>query len=59
VGIAAFLAATVVFFIVFTRSLASPNLILSVLPILLIALLYYADSQWLKTLPPAQGDTVI
>jgi hypothetical protein len=34
-----------------------PNLFLFVLPILLIAFLFYADWQWLNPQPPAQIDT--
>jgi hypothetical protein len=38
-------------------SLHLPNLLLFVLPILLVAFLFYADWKWLKPQPPAQVDT--
>ena len=49
VGFVAFLIAAVAFAILFVRDIyALPNLFLFVLPILLIASLFYADWQWLK-----------
>lgn len=57
VGFAAFLAAAAVFSLFFVRDIyALPNLLLFVLPILLIAALFYADWQWLEPQPPAQVD---
>ena len=54
VGFVAFLAAAALFSFFFVRdSYALPNLLLFVLPILLIASLFYADWQWLKPQPPA------
>jgi hypothetical protein len=56
VGFVAFLAAAALFTVFFVRSIyALPNLLLFVLPILLIACLFYADWQWLKPPPPAQA----
>jgi uncharacterized membrane protein YidH (DUF202 family) len=52
VGFVAFLAAAAAFAFFFVRDLyALPNLLLFVLPILLIAALYYADWQWLRPQP--------
>lgn len=49
VGFVAFLIAAAAFVIFFVRDIyALPNLLLFVLPILLIASLFYADWQWLK-----------
>ncbi len=57
VGFVAFLVAAVLFTIFFVRSVYSlPNLLLFVLPILLVAFLFYADWKWLKPPPPAQVD---
>lgn len=49
VGFVAFLMAAAAFAALFVRDLyALPNLLLFVLPILLVASLFYADWQWLK-----------
>jgi hypothetical protein len=49
VGFAAFLIAAAAFAALFVRDIyALPNLLLFVLPILLVASLFYADWQWLK-----------
>jgi hypothetical protein len=49
VGFLAFLIAAAAFAVFFVRDIyALPNLVLFVLPILLIASLFYADWQWLK-----------
>ena len=49
VGFAVFLTAAIAFAIFFVRDMyALPNLLLFVLPILLIASLFYADWKWLK-----------
>ena len=49
VGFVAFLIVAVTFAVFFVRDIyALPNLVLFVLPILLIASLFYADWQWLK-----------
>jgi hypothetical protein len=49
VGFLAFLLAGAAFAVLFVRDIyALPNLVLFVLPILLIASLFYADWQWLK-----------
>lgn len=49
VGFVAFLIAAAAFAALFVRDLyALPNLLLFVLPILLVASLFYADWQWLK-----------
>ena len=49
VGFVAFLLAGAAFAVFFVRSIyALPNLVLFVLPILLIASLFYADWQWLQ-----------
>lgn len=56
VGFWAFLAAGVAFALFFVRSLdALPSLLLFVLPILLVAGLFYADWKWLGTEPLAAG----
>jgi hypothetical protein len=54
VGFAAFLIAAAAFALFFVRDIyALPNLVLFVLPILLIASLFYADWRWLPAqLPP-------
>jgi uncharacterized membrane protein YidH (DUF202 family) len=58
IGFVAFLAAAAAFAFFFVRGIFSlPNLFLFVLPILLIAFLFYADWQWLNPQPPAQIDT--
>lgn len=55
VGFAAFLAVAVFFTFFFVRDIeALPNLLLFVLPIFLIAALFYADWQWLAQ-PPTNG----
>ena len=57
VGFVAFLVAAALFSIFFVRSIyALPNLVLFVLPILLIAGLFYADWKWLKPQPTAEAD---
>jgi hypothetical protein len=57
VGFVAFLVAGALFAFFFVRSLyALPNLLLFVIPILLVAGLFYADWKWLKPRPPAQVD---
>lgn len=57
VGFVSFLIYGVVFAIFFTRSFALSNLLFFVFPILLIALLFYADWQWNKKLvPPPDPD---
>ena len=57
VGFVAFLAAAAIFSLFFVRDIHSlPSLLLFVLPILLIASLFYADWQWLEPQPPAQID---
>jgi hypothetical protein len=54
VGFVAFFIAAVGFALFFVRDIhALPNLLLFVLPILLIAGLFYADWQWLKPRAPA------
>ena len=58
VGFLAFLAAAALFTVFFVRDVESlPNLIIFVLPILMIAALFYADWQWLEPQPPAETDT--
>lgn len=53
VGFVAFLAAAVLFIIFFVRDLSAlPNLLLFVLPILMVALLFYADWRWLTPQQP-------
>jgi hypothetical protein len=60
VGFAAFLAAAVLFAFFFVRSIYSlSNLVLFVFPILLIAILFYADWKWVKPKPPVQIDAAI
>ncbi len=57
VGFVAFLAAGTLFAIFFVRDIyALPNLLLFVLPILLVACLFYADWKWLKPQSSAQAD---
>jgi len=57
VGFVAFLIAGALFSIFFVRSIyALPNLALFVLPMLLIAGLFYADWKWLKPRPQAQSE---
>lgn len=52
VGFIAFLVVAALFTIFFVRDIyALPNLLLFVLPILLVALLFYADWKWLKPRP--------
>jgi uncharacterized membrane protein YidH (DUF202 family) len=54
-GFVAFLVAAALFTVFFVRSIDSwPNLLLFVLPILLVAMLFYADWRWLQAPPPAQ-----
>ena len=54
VGFVAFLVAAALFTLFFVRDIyALPNLLLFVLPILLVAGLFYADWQWLRPQPPA------
>jgi len=56
VGFVAFLVAAALFSLFFVRDISAlPTLLLIVLPILLIASLFYADWQWLKPQPPAQA----
>ena len=56
VGFVAFLVAAALFSLFFVRDISAlPTLLLIVLPILLIATLFYADWQWLKPQPPAQA----
>ncbi len=53
VGFVAFLAAAVLFLFFFVRNIyALPNLFMFVLPILLVAGLFYADWKWLEPQPP-------
>lgn len=57
VGFVAFLLAALLFLVFFVRSLdALPDLLLFVLPILLVAGLFYADWRWLKPASPSQLD---
>lgn len=57
VGFVAFLVVAALFTVFFVRDIyALPNLLLFVLPILLIASLFYADWRWLKPQPPADAD---
>jgi hypothetical protein len=57
VGFVAFLVAAVLFAIFFVRGIYSLlNLLLFVIPILLVAFLFYVDWKWLKPQPPAQVD---
>ncbi len=56
VGFVVFLAAGTLFALRFVRSIGSlGNLLLFVLPILLVALLFYADWRWFKPQPPVQA----
>ncbi len=56
VGFVAFSIAAALFAILFVHSLyALPNLLLFVIPILLVAFLFYADWKWLAPPPPASG----
>jgi hypothetical protein len=58
VGFIAFLIAAVLFAVFFVRSIyALPNLLLFVIPILLVAFLFYADWKWMAPPPPDQADT--
>lgn len=62
VGFVAFLVAGVAFAAFFVRDLYSlPNLLLFVFPILLVALLFYADWKWVKpvTLPDAEVEVQV
>lgn len=53
VGFVAFLVAAMIFVFFFVRDISSlPNLILFVLPILLIAALFYADWRWINSQSP-------
>lgn len=53
VGFVAFLAAALLFSVRFIRGLSDlPNLLLFALPILMVALLFYADWQWLTPRQP-------
>ena len=57
VGFFAFLIAAVLFAIFFVRDVYSlPNLLLFVFPILLVALLFYADWKWISHHPSALAD---
>jgi hypothetical protein len=57
IGFIAFLIAAALFVVFFVRDIyALPNLLLFVLPILLIAFLFYADWKWLKPVAPARID---
>jgi uncharacterized membrane protein YidH (DUF202 family) len=54
VGFVAFLVAATLFTLFFVRDVeALPNLLLFVFPILLVALLFYADWKWLNSQSPA------
>lgn len=60
VGFVAFIAAAALFALFFVRSLyALPNLLLFVLPILLVAGLFYADWKWLTPPPTAPVAPVV
>jgi hypothetical protein len=60
IGFATFLIAAVLFIIFFVRSIyALQNFVLFVIPILLIAALFYADWKWLQPAPSVQADTAI
>ena len=55
VGLVAFLVAGALFAFFFVRQASDlPNLLVFVLPMLLIAGLFYADWKWVKPRPPAQ-----
>jgi hypothetical protein len=57
VGFVAFLVAAALFALFFMRGIfALSNLLLFVLPILLVACLFYADWKWLPPQPPAEVD---
>jgi hypothetical protein len=57
VGFVAFLAAAALFTVFFVRDIeALPNVIIFVLPILLIAGLFYADWRWIKPQTTAEND---
>lgn len=57
VGFVAFLVAGTLFAFFFVRDIQDlPNLLIFVLPILLVAGLFYADWKWLAPLPPGQID---
>ena len=57
IGFVAFLIAAVLFAAFFVRDIyALPNLLLFVFPILLVALLFYADWKWLKPLSPPEAE---
>jgi len=59
VGFVAFLVAAALFTLFFVRTLQDlPNLIIFVLPILLIAFLFYADWKWNQPRSPIQADPV-
>ena len=59
-GFVVFLVAGLLFAFFFVRDLQSlPNLLLFVLPILLIAGLFYADWKWLKPWSPGQVDAAV
>lgn len=59
VGFVAFMVAAVLFTLFFVRALQDlPNLIIFVLPILLIAFLFYADWKWNQPGTPTQTDLV-
>jgi hypothetical protein len=58
VGFVAFLIAAALFILFFVRGIYSLiNLVLFVLPILLVAFLFYADWKWLEPQQPAQADS--
>jgi hypothetical protein len=53
VGFVAFVAAALLFALFFVRGLfALPNLLLFVLPLLVVAILFYAEGRWLTLQPP-------
>ena len=58
IGFIAFLTAAILFALRFVRGLYSiPNLLLFVLPLLLVAFLFYVDWKWLKTSISPQIDS--
>lgn len=58
VGFVAFAAAAALFAVFFVRGIDSlPNVLLFVLPILLVAMLFYADWKWIKPQPGTQAGT--
>lgn len=60
VGFVAFLIAGLLFAFFFVRDLRDlPNLLIFVLPILLVAGLFYADWKWLQPQPPGQIDATM